>query len=65
MSAPTETLRRAGLCATCRHSRTIRSAKGSEFWLCQRSVSEPSRFAKYPRLPVMSCAGTEPRDTAS
>jgi len=54
-------LRRIGLCASCRHARTIRSSKGSEFWLCERSKSEPERFRKYPPLPVVRCAGFEPR----
>jgi hypothetical protein len=60
-----DVIRRAGLCATCRHARSIRSAKGSEFWLCQRSTSEPARFAKYPRLPMLRCAGAEPITTAT
>ncbi|HEY3495926.1 MAG TPA: hypothetical protein VGK73_14610 [Polyangiaceae bacterium] len=38
----------------------VRSAKGSEFWLCERSRTEPERFPKYPRLPVRSCSGYEP-----
>ena len=63
MSAPPDAIRRAGLCATCRHARAIRSAKGSEFWLCQRSLTEPGRFAKYPRLPMLRCAGAEPLAT--
>lgn len=50
---------RAGLCAACRHARAIVSAKGSEFWLCERSKTEPARFAKYPRLPVLRCEGFE------
>ena len=54
-----ERLRRIGLCASCRHARTIRSSKGSEFWLCERSTTEPERFRKYPPLPVLRCAGYE------
>jgi hypothetical protein len=34
--------------------------KGSRFTLCERSVREPARFPKYPRLPVLACAGYEP-----
>jgi hypothetical protein len=56
-----ERVRRIGLCASCRHARQIRSAKGSEFWLCERSTSEPQRFRKYPPLPVMRCTGYEPK----
>jgi hypothetical protein len=46
----------AGLCASCKNSRRIESQRGSEFWLCQLSATDP-RFAKYPRLPVLSCPG--------
>jgi len=53
-----EQLARVGLCTLCRHARVIRSAKDSEFWLCERSKLDP-RFAKYPRLPVRTCAGFE------
>jgi hypothetical protein len=52
-----------GLCATCRHSRVVRSAKGSVFTLCERSFAEPTRFAKYPRLPVVRCDGFEARES--
>jgi hypothetical protein len=48
---------RVGVCAECQHARRIVSAKGSTFWLCERSVSEPSKFPKYPRLPVLRCEG--------
>jgi hypothetical protein len=48
-----------GLCATCRHAREVTSARGSSFWLCQRSVNEPEKYAKYPPLPVRRCAGYE------
>jgi hypothetical protein len=51
----------AGLCAACAHGRRIASARGSVFWLCARSTEDP-RFPKYPRLPVLSCAGYEPTD---
>jgi len=48
-----------GLCADCLHARTVESAKGSSFLLCQRSATDPS-YAKYPRLPVLSCPGHQP-----
>jgi hypothetical protein len=48
-----------GLCSSCRHARTIESAKGSSFLLCLRSVTDPA-FPKYPRLPVLACPGHEP-----
>jgi len=48
-----------GLCADCLHARTIESAKGSSFLLCQRSAADPA-YPKYPRLPVLACPGHEP-----
>ncbi|MGC4092463.1 MAG: hypothetical protein QM756_32215 [Polyangiaceae bacterium] len=48
-----------GLCLTCQFARRIRSAKGSEFWLCRRAEAEPTLYAKYPRLPVLRCSGFE------
>jgi len=53
-----ERLTRVGLCTLCRHARAIRSAKDSEFWLCQRSQFDP-RFVKYPALPRRTCVGFE------
>jgi len=47
---------RAGLCANCVHARRIESARGSIFYLCGRSASDPA-FPKYPQLPVIECAG--------
>ena len=46
----------AGLCGDCVHARRIESERGSVFWMCQLSATNPN-FAKYPRLPVLSCAG--------
>jgi len=48
----------AGLCASCRYSRAIESARGSNFIMCERSATDAA-FAKYPRLPVLQCAGYE------
>jgi hypothetical protein len=48
-----------GLCANCRHMRQIESDRGSIFYLCQLSATNP-KFAKYPRLPVRQCDGYEP-----
>jgi len=53
-----ERLIRVGLCSLCCHARAIRSTKGSEFWLCERSKHDP-RFAKYPALPRQTCEGFE------
>jgi hypothetical protein len=46
-----------GLCATCRHSRTVKGAR-SVFWMCERSRTDTS-FPQYPRLPVTRCRGYE------
>jgi hypothetical protein len=51
---------RFGLCNTCRHQRLVRSGRGSVFTLCERSKID-SAFPKYPRVPVLECAGHEPR----
>jgi hypothetical protein len=48
-----------GLCADCRFMRRIESDRGSTFYLCERSATDPS-FPKYPRLPVLRCIGYEP-----
>jgi len=42
------------------HARVVTSARGSEFWLCGLHERDP-RFPKYPRLPVIRCAGFTPR----
>ena len=46
----------SGLCETCVHAQIIESARGSRFLLCGLAATDP-RFPKYPRLPVVSCAG--------
>ena len=51
----------AGLCATCLHLQVVNSARGSTFYLCRRSLTDP-RFARYPPIPVIACAGFEPRE---
>lgn len=50
----------AGLCDDCRHQRVVRNTRGSVFSLCERSRVDPA-FPKYPRVPVIACAGFEPR----
>lgn len=47
----------AGLCATCRHAELLASRR-SRFLRCRRSF-EDAAFARYPSLPVLSCAGYE------
>ena len=56
---------RAGLCDTCTHQKLIRNTRGSTFSMCERSKTEPERYPKYPRVPVMACLGYEPRPGAT
>jgi len=53
--------KRVGLCLSCVYMRRIESSRGSTFYFCQRSSSEPE-FPKYPRLPVLQCRGYEKKD---
>ena len=53
-----------GLCGGCRHGRAVRSDRGSIFWLCRLSATDP-RFPRYPALPVLACAGFERADDAA
>jgi hypothetical protein len=53
----------AGLCDSCRHQRLVRTGRGSEFSLCERSKTDPS-FPKYPRVPVLECRGFEREERA-
>ena len=53
-----------GLCERCTHVRRVESRRGSVFLLCGLSATDP-RFPKYPRLPVLRCAGFEIRREAS
>lgn len=49
----------AGLCTDCRFAAVIRSDRGSVFYQCRLSFTDP-RFDKYPRLPVRNCPGYRP-----
>jgi GNAT superfamily N-acetyltransferase len=53
----------AGLCASCAHVQVITSARGSHFYLCERSRTD-ARYPRYPRMPVLTCAGYERNDDA-
>ena len=63
LSASAADLDAVGLCAVCRHARLITTARGSVFLLCGRSATEPA-YPRYPRLPVLRCAGFERIDPA-
>lgn len=56
-----EDARRAGLCGRCTHVQVIRNDRGSLFYMCRRSLTDP-RFPRYPLLPVAACIGFEPRE---
>ena len=56
MSEAPPPLPEAGLCASCRHVRQIVSARGSRFYYCGRSETDPA-YRKYPQLPVRECRG--------
>lgn len=47
-----------GLCGSCAHAKMIETKRGSTFYLCRLSETDP-RFPKYPPLPVIRCAGYE------
>ena len=50
----------AGLCETCAHKKEIRSDRGSVFLMCLRGLQD-ANYPKYPRLPVLRCAGYNER----
>jgi hypothetical protein len=50
----------AGLCELCQYQRVIGNTRGSTFSMCERSKTDPD-YPKYPRLPVLECAGFEPK----
>jgi hypothetical protein len=54
----------AGLCVRCVHARAVPSATGQIFVRCARSATDPA-FPKYPRLPVVVCAGYDPAPAIS
>ncbi len=51
----------AGLCDSCVHQRLVGNTRGSTFSLCERSRTDKA-YPRYPRTPVLSCPGHEPRD---
>lgn len=63
MSTPGAARDASGLCGACHHVQRIASARGSQFSLCGRSRTD-ARYPRYPRLPVLVCAGYE-EDTRS
>jgi hypothetical protein len=51
-----------GLCGHCLHARRVPTVL-TAYWMCERSLTD-GRYEKYPRLPVISCAGFEERPVA-
>jgi 3-isopropylmalate/(R)-2-methylmalate dehydratase large subunit len=49
----------AGLCERCAHVQVVVSARGSRFYLCRLSFTDPS-FPRYPPIPVLACPGFTP-----
>ena len=56
MDDPVDRSQDVGLCARCRHADVVVSSRGSRFYLCRLSATNP-RFARYPRLPMLTCPG--------
>jgi hypothetical protein len=52
---------RVGLCFFCQQIRLVRTDRGSVFYQCQRSATDP-RYPKYPRLPILRCPGYERKE---
>ena len=61
-SSPIDPFDTVGLCKTCRYVRVVVNPRGSTFYMCQLADTDP-RFAQYPRLPVIRCAGYEKVET--
>ena len=53
-----------GLCESCRNMRMVHTRTGSTFYLCELSAVDAA-FPRYPRLPVLRCAGYRPVDATS
>ena len=50
---------RQGLCPGCANVLIITNDRGSRFYLCRLSATNP-RFPKYPPQPVVACDGFKP-----
>ena len=46
----------SGLCPRCANVQVITSSRGSRFYLCRLSFTDP-RFPRYPPMPVVECIG--------
>ncbi|HEY6378220.1 MAG TPA: leucyl/phenylalanyl-tRNA--protein transferase [Candidatus Dormibacteraeota bacterium] len=57
-SAPLSPALAVGLCSGCVHARQVAGAR-TQFWRCGLADTDPG-FVRYPRLPVVDCAGYQP-----
>jgi propionyl-CoA synthetase len=48
-----------GLCAGCRHAKLNETRRGTAYLRCARATWDDS-LPRYPRLPVVKCAGFQP-----
>jgi len=51
-----------GLCRDCQHAKLNETRRGTAYLRCGRSAWD-DRLVRYPRLPVIECAGFEARET--
>jgi hypothetical protein len=58
VKSPDASETKVGLCLGCQHVRVVRSDRGSVFYQCRRSLTDPE-FPAYPILPVLRCPGFE------
>lgn len=45
-----------GLCRSCRHAKLNQTRRGTAYLRCTRAEWDPA-LTRYPRLPVIECAG--------
>lgn len=49
-----------GLCLKCQYVRMVKNARGSVFFLCEKSKTD-AQFPKYPAMPIIACPGYQKR----
>jgi hypothetical protein len=54
----------AGLCEGCRHARVNQTRRGPSYLRCLLA-SVDAAYPRYPRLPVLRCAGYAPASSRS
>ena len=53
----------AGLCGNCRHAKVNQTRRGPSYLRCLLA-SVDAAYPRYPRLPVLRCAGYAPTEDA-